>query len=58
LSRGSSAASRALQAAQQFPAERLARVIADVDGVPWEKMLPQARAALVEVWRMMDGGPA
>ena len=45
------------QPAQQSPAERLARVMAAVDGRAWQTMLPQARAALREVWRMMDGAP-
>ena len=34
--------------------ERLARVMAAIDGRPRETMLPQARATLGEVWRMMD----
>jgi hypothetical protein len=37
------------------PAERIAHVMAAVDGRPWETLLPQPRAALGEVWRMMDG---
>jgi hypothetical protein len=32
--------------------------MAAVDGSAWEPLLPQARAALAEVWRMMDGRPA
>ena len=43
---------------QQALAERIARAMAAVDGSAWEPLLPQARAALVEVWQMMDGRPA
>jgi len=32
--------------------------MAEIDGSARELLLPQARAALVEVWRMMDGLPA
>jgi hypothetical protein len=32
--------------------------MAAVDGSAWEPLLPQARAALGEVWQMMDGRPA
>jgi hypothetical protein len=42
---------------RQAPADRIARAMAAVDGSAWEPLLPQARAALAEVWRMMDGRP-
>jgi hypothetical protein len=43
---------------KQPPAERIARAMAAVDGSAWKPLLPQARVALGEVWRMMDGKPA
>jgi hypothetical protein len=50
--------SQELPASKRTPAERVARAMAAVDGSAWGSLLPQARAALVEVWRMMDGKPA
>jgi hypothetical protein len=46
-----------LSASQRTPAERVARAMAAVDGSAWEPLLPQALAALGEVWRMMDRLP-
>jgi hypothetical protein len=41
-----------------IPVLELARAMAAVDGLAWEPLLPQACAAIAEIWRMMDGRPA